>query len=126
MSIFEQTQLHLTLLQGEKKTIFHLRTKDNEEVRVLKYCRSVSKNLVQANMWYVALTKDIQIQNIQALRQSCRIPEVVEWYYQYQSELNRKFGFLMNNTEVNLLYSIGSGRQTEDSVSSFNICVCVQ
>lgn len=77
----------------------------------------------QATTWHVALTKDIQIQNINALRHSCRIPEVVEWYYQYQSELNRKFGFLTNVIEVNLYYSVGTGRQNNDSVSSFNISV---
>jgi hypothetical protein len=31
VSIFEQTQLHLTLLQGDRKTIFHLRAHDNKE-----------------------------------------------------------------------------------------------
>jgi hypothetical protein len=99
--------LHLTLLQKDKKTVFHLRAKSNAE----------------ASLWHVALSKHIRQQNIQALKTQCRIPEVVEWYYQYQSELNRKFSFLTKNTEVVLHYAAGSSRQNTEAMSTFNISV---
>ncbi len=70
------------------------------------------------------MTKDIKSQNISALRSQCRIPEVVEWYYQYQSELSRKYAFLLKIVEVNIVYSSGTtGRNSQEGFSTFNIAV---
>lgn len=69
----------------------------------------------------MALTKEIQLQNIKALRDNtCRIPEVVEWYYQYQSELHRRHTFLSKFVEVYLHYVANGG---QEAVSIFNINV---
>lgn len=56
----------------------------------------------QASRWYHAIAKEIQYQNIEALHRGSRSPEIIEWYYQYQSELYRRHNFLTKPTEVTL------------------------
>jgi hypothetical protein len=95
-------------LHGEKKTIFYLRAKINKD----------------ANEWYEMLTKQIQFQNIVALQNGSRSPEIVEWYYQYQGETNRKCSFLLKSTEVYIHFA-GNGNVNSSAtvVSVFNIAV---
>ena len=40
--------------------------------------------------------------NIQLLHEGSRLPEIIEWYYQYQVELYRRNQFLTKSIEVTL------------------------
>lgn len=106
ISVFEGTQIHLTL-NGEKKTIFYLRAKTNKE----------------ANEWHAMLTKQVQYQNILALQNGSRSPEIVEWYYQYQGEVNRRCGFLLKSIEVYIHFPNSGNVNTGPTISAFNIAV---
>jgi len=98
ISIFEGLQLHITL-HGEKKAIFYVRAKTNKE----------------ANDWLMVLQRQIQYQNTIALQNGSRSPEIVEWYYQYQTETCRKNIFLQKSVEVYLHFGQSS------TVSIFHI-----
>ncbi|RYY78749.1 hypothetical protein EON63_17605 [archaeon] len=76
----------------------------------------------QALDWYTSLTKHVRYQNSEALAQQCRLPEVVEWYYQLQADLNRKHSFLLKNTEVYLIFP-SAKIEGENVVSIFNVAV---
>jgi hypothetical protein len=69
------------------------------------------------------ITKQIHYQNIIALQNNSRSPEVVEWYYQYQSELNRKHNFLLKSTEVYIHFPGTNVNNPQPVVSIFNIAV---
>eukprot|EP01033_Poteriospumella_lacustris_P002863 gene2863-2087_t len=85
VSIFEEVQVHLTI-RGEKKGLHYMQATSHDE----------------ASRWYHAIAKEIQYQNIEALHRGSRSPEIIEWYYQYQSELYRRHNFLTKPTEVTL------------------------
>jgi hypothetical protein len=106
--IFEETQVHLTI-RGEKKSIHYLKSSTNEE----------------ASQWYHAIAKEIQYQNIQALHQGSRSPDIIEWYYQYQSELYRRHNFLSKSAEVTLhLYSPFRGEvEGDDNPALFYVAM---
>ena len=38
VSLFEGTQLHISLIQGDKKTVFHLRAQTDQEARISCLC----------------------------------------------------------------------------------------
>lgn len=106
--LFEEVQVHITV-RGEKKTVQHLRMRSHEE----------------ASAWFNAVAKEIQFTNIQLLHQGSRQPEIIEWYYQYQSDLYRKHQFLSKQTEITLhLFAPFSGLPaTEDDPTLFHISV---
>lgn len=60
--------------------------------------------------------------NIIALREGSRLPEVVEWYYQYQSELVRKNSFLEKEQAINIHFAV-QGRNGMETSSPFKINV---
>lgn len=78
--------------------------------------------VIQAQDWYTALTRHIRYQNTEALSQQCRLPEVMEWYYQLQADLNRKHSFLLKNAEVYLIFPPAK-IDGDNVVSIFNVAV---
>jgi hypothetical protein len=92
--------------------IFYLRAKTNGE----------------ANDWHAVLNKHILFQNIVALQNGSRSPEIVEWYYQYQAEIYRRHTFLMKSTEVFVHFQDNgsfSSSASSPKVSIFNIAASV-
>lgn len=60
--------------------------------------------------------------NIVAIQNGSRVPEVVEWYYQHQSEVVKRNAFLSDAVLVDLHYTV-PGRLGVQSTTKFNISV---
>ncbi len=76
----------------------------------------------QANDWNEALCSEIERVNIIAIQNGSRVPEVVEWYYQHQTDVMRRNAFLANEVLVNLHYAV-PGRMGAQSVTKFSVSV---
>ncbi len=78
--------------------------------------------VMQANEWHTMLIKQIRYQNTLALHSQSRLPEVVEWYYQLQTELNRKHAFLLKSLEVYISFP-SAHKQDVPHVSVFTVAM---
>jgi hypothetical protein len=61
--------------------------------------------------------------NIIALQSASRVPEIVSWYYQYQSDIFESTSFLANEVEVDLLASSMPGKGVAKQSFKFLIAV---
>ena len=63
-------------------------------------------NVQEALAWYDCIQKNIDNSNIIALRSGSRLPEVVEWYYRYQHEVNLRTTLLENEQYADMHYTL--------------------
>ena len=66
-------------------------------------------NPQEALAWYECIQKNIDNNNIEALRSSSsssRQPEVFEWYYRYQNEINKRTALLENEQCAEMHYTL--------------------
>jgi hypothetical protein len=75
------------MLQGAsvdiyKDTRFNIRQADEKRVMYLK-----ADTIEEVEQWQRALNQEIERSNTLALKNGCRIPEVVDWYFHKQTEV---------------------------------------
>ena len=67
--------------------------------------------------------KAVRRANVQALQTGCREPEVVEWYYQYQSDLTKEASFMTSKHIIHMRHTLPG--QEEGRTSYFHVSVSV-
>lgn len=121
----EKIQLHITNKNDKRHShTLTLRAASDSEVTILCCVMflDLTVNICQADDWNDALCSEVERMNIVAIQNGSRVPEVVEWYYQHQSEVVKRNAFLSDAVLVDLHYTV-PGRLGVQSTTKFNISV---
>ena len=104
LDLYDSNQIHI-VVRGDKKNIVVLRTLNSAKIKD----------------WHDTLKSEIDNANVIALQNGTRTPEVIEWYYQYQSKVYKSSGFL----EQEISMEIVTKNAAAGNVNLSNIRVCM-